>query len=415
MGSFAATCCVSGLPIEAGDEVRFLLLQSNRFSERGDYAKIPDSWFVRTPPLRAKYNDYGSVEDVEDGPLRDVWVEMFDLDLVEKGVGDNTCHDVAARKRMSFPQLLEALQEQRVKVRMPPNPTRSRLGHVSAAKGIPTIRRVERAIAGMGAKTGHGQYLVDRLRRGEIRVRMGRDSDAVKPLEKLADVLAPRFAVMVRCGSGSYGWSPELIVAPKPGAKEGRHTVMLRNKERSPHMVIRQAMVREDVWQALIVGVIDWDFGKNPRTVDTYRAMARETWKRFEPISADLPEDVKHLTEVMRWVSHRDDPLIQDPSLGAVGIGHALDLFAKRSHTEEQRDRLLDSIGEVAFITHRRSIARAKWHPAPGLGPQCGEWDKHVDVLRALLSVAEARKAEQDAERAKWAAEDESAGASSQA
>ncbi len=33
MGSFAYTCCVSGLPIEYGDPVRFFLLTQNRTQE----------------------------------------------------------------------------------------------------------------------------------------------------------------------------------------------------------------------------------------------------------------------------------------------------------------------------------------------------------------------------------------------
>jgi anthranilate synthase component 1 len=45
--------------------VRFFLLQSSPYSEMGDHATAPHSWYVRSPPLRAKYNDYGSVEVVE--------------------------------------------------------------------------------------------------------------------------------------------------------------------------------------------------------------------------------------------------------------------------------------------------------------------------------------------------------------
>ena len=41
-----------------------------------------------------------------------------------------------------------------------------------------------------------------------------------------------------------------------------------------------------------------------------------------------------------------------------------------------------------------------------GAAPVGREWGQHVDILRALLSVAEKRKAEHDAERAKWDAED---------
>ncbi len=96
-----------------------------------------------------------------------------------------------------------------------------------------------------------------------------------------------------------------------------------------------------------------------------------------------------------------------NPSIGGVGLDTAWELLAKRGLSDAARDKLLDTIGELAFIQSRLSVVRFKWRPAPGLGPQCGEWKEHVEHLRAILSVAERAYAEQQAERAKWNSEDE--------
>ena len=63
MGSFATTCAVSELPIEAGDKVRYLLLSSNPYIE-GVKCHTSDLWFPRTYPVQAVYNDYGSIENI---------------------------------------------------------------------------------------------------------------------------------------------------------------------------------------------------------------------------------------------------------------------------------------------------------------------------------------------------------------
>ena len=414
MGSFAATCCVSGLPIEAGDEVRFFLLQSSPYSEMGDHATAPHSWYVRSPPLRAKYNDYGSVEDVETGAMRDVWSEQLAIDLIEKGVGDNTCHDVAARKGMSFDGILAAAWEERLMVGRREFRS-SRLPKAKIARGVPTMRRVERAIVKAGWKLGtaEGSFVVDSLRRGEVRVRVGGYADRIEPLRPLAKKLRGRYAVMLSCGSGSYSHGAELTIRPKPGTKSAEgHPVALHDKEKPVRMYLRQTMVREDVWQALLGGTVDGcgeDYKTVAREVSVYRDGAREAWKKTKAALASRP-DCDYLSFVIEGAL-RHNPIegtaAKNPSIGGVGLDTAWLLMVKKADlSDADRDRFLDTIAEVAFIQQRLATARQQWRPSPKLGPQCGEWGQHVDILRALLSVAEKRKAEHDAERAKWDAED---------
>lgn len=92
MGSFSSTCCISGLPITYGTPVRWLLLTQNPYWDGGFVCYSNGRWVPRTWPIRV-YNDYGSIENWEEGPLLDSIMKGFELDLVEVGVGDNSFHD----------------------------------------------------------------------------------------------------------------------------------------------------------------------------------------------------------------------------------------------------------------------------------------------------------------------------------
>ena len=61
MGCFDYRCCVTGLPIRAGDPIKFILLAENPY-ERDTIIGMGDYWFLRSWPLRGEYNDYGSID-----------------------------------------------------------------------------------------------------------------------------------------------------------------------------------------------------------------------------------------------------------------------------------------------------------------------------------------------------------------
>lgn len=99
MGSFAYTCCITNLPIEAGDDVKYILLTENPYSDSGK-CNVHDTWFPRTWPISAQYNDYGSIEGFDlNSPAAWAIMAGFQKDLIEVGTGDNTCHDVPAKKK----------------------------------------------------------------------------------------------------------------------------------------------------------------------------------------------------------------------------------------------------------------------------------------------------------------------------
>ena len=116
MGDFSMTCSISGLGISGGTPVRCLLLTASPYSNddprRGD-------WIVRTPPLRAVYNGYGTIEEVhtDDKFIADLWLRGLREDLIERDLGDNSVHDVPTARDMSFEELLDAVRGGRVVVR----------------------------------------------------------------------------------------------------------------------------------------------------------------------------------------------------------------------------------------------------------------------------------------------------------
>lgn len=100
-------CSASGLGITGGTKVRCLLVTRSPY----DDSDPRRSWIIRTPPIRAENNDYGSICNVhpDDARIADLWLRGLREDAVEKGLGDNSCHDVPVSRDMSFDQLLVAI------------------------------------------------------------------------------------------------------------------------------------------------------------------------------------------------------------------------------------------------------------------------------------------------------------------
>ena len=143
MGSWNATCQISQMPIGYGEKVRFLLLTKNPFKmdtaegdaysymEKGqkkeDFGWQPNSdagregcysedfWKPEFVSVRAIYNDYGSVEDIDTESLNwSFWLDTIKNRMYELKQGSNAYHDPAVSKNMSVRDILEVLQEGRL-------------------------------------------------------------------------------------------------------------------------------------------------------------------------------------------------------------------------------------------------------------------------------------------------------------
>ena len=507
MGSFDYTCAISGLPIGGGTPVRFFLLQSSPYSPGGNYADGDLVWYLRAPPIRAKYSDYGSVRDVhpDDVPIANLWLDGLQIDLLEKGVGDNTYHDPAARKSMSIEEMIEALRACRLEVRPKLETKEQRIAYEKEmgrytskqkiARGIPTLRRVEKVISGAGSieytidasnivrgpggpyqftpseyasfdprnphfggtriegreaetyslnisalgNTQHS-FIVDELQKGEIRVRVGgmpSDIESRLRLYGLVKKLQKRYSAMVSPGEYGYG---ELLIHPKPGTKcsDGDafsfHAKYARQAEAEPQkLLLRHAMVREDVWQGLCkFSVEGWTpkmKGKVMRKLGAFRVSARSTWNAFRKLWAKCKKEEADWNARYEKNTRSSDPLNprffygewkdwcfkhhnpvgflthENPSISGFGFDTSWKLMTLREDLSQgQIDNFLSVVAETALVSDVLGTVRFVWHPGTCCrGPQFGAWKEHEKFIEMLLKctrkkVAEIKKREEEFE-----------------
>jgi len=272
VGDFSMTCSLSGLSIPGGTPVRCLLLTASPYGE---------GWLVRTPPLRATYDSYGSIEQVHEGDkfIADLWLRGLREDLIERGLGDNSVHDVPTARDMSFEQLLHAVRASRVAVRrdikhfwrrpLADDLLDGEIAHEDRL--VPTLRTIEDVLARDGElvtsypePVSRGacsdKFAVDEPVPHLVRVRFGRYQHGSGPLDALnaahAAVTRAGFVGVVAAGSGRYANDADLLVLPAPNPKEhvlGPQWDMARGQpaDEDKPLPVAMAMIREDVWQAL--------------------------------------------------------------------------------------------------------------------------------------------------------------------
>lgn len=283
MGCFSMNCSISGLGIDYGTPVRCLLLTRSPYGD-DDPRK---AWIIRTPPLRAKYNDYGSIMEVhpDDARIAELWLRGLREDVVEKGLGDNSCHDVPVSRDMTFEDMLRAIQGRRLEVIQDmktfwTSPKRG-VGDDPGSEWVPPLmKRVEAALeatqpgcvarnaepvpssACVARDAGEGKYVVDEPVPSMARVRFGRYEQGdykAKLCEARTALEHAGYACVITAGTGRYANAADLLVFPRPREKGDEHVSgpmwdMRPGASASDDKTLRVglAMIREDVWQALI-------------------------------------------------------------------------------------------------------------------------------------------------------------------
>jgi hypothetical protein len=397
MGSFASTCAISGLPIELGDKIRIFLLVESPFTDSRPCGTT-GVWAPRTLPLCASYDDYGGAKEVEEGPARDVWLEGLAYDAVPKGWGDNYCHDVPVTKTMTWEQMMDAVLERRLRVRsrvedLASFQVEAMLGQAIATfgknilgdakpaskpkkhtpAGVPTRARVQKIITKAGfqlygdvpkkARLTSGGYMVNKRRYGEVRVRF---QDFGKEEENLAKLLPhlTEYATMICAGEGRYANRADLLVRPKPGTKDYYGGT---GREKVKSLAVELAMVREDVWQALLrlhTSAKDTTIEAYYRAIDNHLSGSKED-KLFDQVVG---------SDALPFV---------------VGQGTHWYLMKKKGPLPRE---FLRSTAEFAYIQGILAMTRYHWRPAYAIGPQFGEWGLHLRLLSTLVNVVRDRK-----------------------
>lgn len=429
MGSFDFTCCVSGLPIHAGDDVVWFMLTENPYDD-SLVCYMHDMWFPRSLPIRGKYNDYGSIEGYDAAsPSVYAAVEGLNNDMIERGWGDNKCHDVPTVRGMSFEHVLEAIWEKRLLVsRRCGEATMKKASNDSleandsfAVNGQPTVKRVERALidAGFNVRSPGANfdgYLVDEVHHGWIRVRVGDGSEndgCVAVLERAMPALLNDYAAVVTVGTGRYPCEAEIQVMPKPAKRE--HPVFLMcDREDDPlkldkPLVVYQAMVLSSVWDALTkldVGSFPWYKADAPKlTLDACRNDVRHAWDE-----ALKDDDTAHYARMDELYGSSVSPatLLVSKSVIPFTVGLAEHFkFVARRHkdrefTVEQIDAFLDDVAGFAYVHAALAPVRHWWRPSFSCGPQFGEYDAHSKMLCAFANIAADRAAEEKARMSEW-------------
>ncbi len=414
MGSFSYACAVSGLPIESGDPVRCMLLTRNRFHPDGENTShISDIWFPRVLPIKAKYNDYGSIEGYKEDPT---WLESFKYDLFEQGFGDNTCHDTPTRKSMGFKDLLDSLQEGRVKVVQKYVVIKSNHDKVLAElydnaqkktqamvaqeeeRGVPTLQSIEALLKKNGvtlaSSRGGGGFMVDEPTRATVRIRWSSYGNGqVKHLEKVLEYLKG-FAAVIRVGSGSYASEAEIVVFPKPGTDCRLPAAEGAVPDHDKPATVAPAMIREDVWQALLGLKVDREYEK-PRYLkfeqylESIQTLATKvSFICGQPSFGESSKEKWSITPHAKWVFGTSHDRVN-------GLGISEQIQLKLNHGKLPVD-FVRTLAEFAFIHTLLSMTRYQWRPSTSSGPQYGIWKSHTAFHESIVKISKKNQKKRD-------------------
>lgn len=382
MGSYNMACCVSGLPIEPGDAIRWLLLTESSYGREDPYY-AHSVWAPRSWPMPAVYADYGAIgASTEDGTPLDpaaihVLGQSLRLDRVRTPGSKPT-------NNLSFADTLRMVQGNELLVK-PVHPThlipkRDRKYDpegIQAPPGVPTQSAVLNILGDLARDlsiTSQGY--------GRIRIRPRKDTvDMLAVLKRLT--AKTEYAIMHTKGSGDESHRSEILVRPTPDAKAPGHY------RRSPkHRLVRQAMIREDIWQALIKMPRIRDYWGGDISLVRCKKSAREAWSAAmskETLFEGVPAYAEFMLDAPEF-------FVRDPFYGHVGLGTMFRLTA-REWIEGRIPKLdvnafLDSCGEFYHLHRLLTSTRYWWRPSYATGSQLAEWPLHAAFNQRIEKVA---------------------------
>ncbi len=141
MGCWNHTCFITGLPVYDNEEIEVIILQdANQIYQSS--ACYPYKYHVPLPvTFSGKYNDYGAAYDCT-GPALNIIVDSIQDLLFEMEVGENTRHDIEAKKAdFNIDKLFELDHEDRLEItnpfkQYPKEPNSIRLNHIVIRKDV---------------------------------------------------------------------------------------------------------------------------------------------------------------------------------------------------------------------------------------------------------------------------------------
>ncbi len=399
MGSFNETCALSNLNIGYGTPVRLLFLTRNpyvssdqREDQRGCYHY--DQWFVRTPPIKGEYADYGRCA-FDESPITELICKCFQKDVVERPFGFNQYHTGDVTKTKGIHHFLQAAWQGRLLVKdggdIPPSQGCLPKHHTSKKlpPEFPTWQRVHAILKAaklpiqLESKISEGQagYNAQPVMRGVVCVTFNSYGDHTKHFEKAIKVLDKHYDCKVVYQIPERKYEGCIMVTVKGGFD---NTALLHNDSFVQNMLNRHpehrneprqlpvlaVMVREDVWQAYSNVV-----GDRIPTVKSIVARLKKT-----PAKRGIPE----LDDIIAETDFRDT-FVSLPFQITVGT-HVI-AVKNGNFPAEFQDELLNGCAELARIEIVMAHLHQPWY-IPPLGGQEGAWALRTKVLSKILDIS---------------------------
>jgi hypothetical protein len=367
MGCFDYTCAISGLPIGAGDAVKYLLLQENPYQSNIRCYPYAD-WYIRTPAINAYYNDYGSIDRFnESDPEFQVMFERWD-DVVELGVGDNIYHDIAVSIDMRPRDRLEAIWEDRVSV------YKTSYRDSEDAYGQPSFKRIKRQLEELSCV--ENEFIVDEIHKGMVRLRW---SGNVKKLNSCLKVLKKEYSCVKTCGSLSHVFETIFLFFPKPVKNKNDGTVPhLSFKDERKILSIRQTMVLKEVWDYIVN--LTFSYPKNITFNDYILDPVWDFWLKSKQNGAPNIYELAFNDSIIFYIFYH--------SLECGPLRSAWEYALDKGWGEEFQKKWILSFCETAKFQYSLSDLRIILTQGQTCGEQHGGYKRHVNFAKFIAKLA---------------------------
>lgn len=421
MGSFNETCALSNLNIPYGTPVRLLFLTQNPYissdgheAHRGCYHF--DNWFVRTPPIKGVYDDYGRAK-LNDSKLPQLIADLFSKDVVERPFGFNQYHEPPVRRGEKLDHYIEAAWEGRLLVRDSFTKPRSQ-----PPESWPTWERVEAILKTkfyLQTKEEKGCN-VQPVIPGVVCVHFGSFENKTDKLEKVQEFLAEHYdCKIVNKHSENKEAMPDycLIVTAKGAfdnplliadADKIKHALSFHPERNEDFKLLSvlAVMVREDVWQA---------FCNLPFKIHAWQ---KEMTLRFnEQFQSEDVEDLKKVLAEKYNNSVKSHKMLMEGKSKAEAL-EVFGILGEASYRElihqipfqtgpvkhlayavesgfEDHEELLQATAELCRVEIIMSRLNRPWY-IPPLGGQESHWELHARLLSEFQAIAEKNRKEED-------------------
>jgi hypothetical protein len=407
MGSFNETCALSGLNIPNQTPIRLFFLVQNPYvscdeheAQRGCYHH--DNWFVRTPPIKGKYDDYGQAA-FKEGPITDLISKCFDLDVLERPYGFNQYHASSVTKGNGIRHYLQAAWQGRLLVE-----DYYSLGVNKPLPGWPTWQEVHslfsKAALKLQSKTKDGErgYNAQPVIPGVVCVTYQSYSDTSKHLKKAEAVLSEHYdcrfvkkfkdrddQCLIVTAKGAFD---NLALLMDEGSIRSALTVHPQiNRSRYRALSVLAVMVREDVWRAYCNVAISKVYVSRGRPTTVKGILEVLTKKYNELKSADPSEAMGLIFGGMAF-----DNILQRLPSETMLPKHLM--MALEDKEFKAKAELLRSCAEMARVEYIMAVLHQAWS-IPCLGGQDPNWALQTRLRSDILAISQKQL---DLERAEY-------------